>query len=182
MKNQIVLLAAVFCVFAIPAFSQNSGQNMKNNDVINTEKKSADANPEDVRSIDAILKATYAAISGDVGKARDWDRFNSLFLPNARLIPTGKNMQTGVISARTMSPQDYIDGSGKFLMDSGFTEKEIARTVNIFGNIAQVFSTYEGVFMQNGKQAKIRGINSFQLMHDGKRWWVVTIFWTAERP
>lgn len=28
----------------------------------------------------------------------------------------------------------------------------------------------------------MRGINSFQLMNDGKRWWVVTIFWEAETP
>jgi hypothetical protein len=27
-----------------------------------------------------------------------------------------------------------------------------------------------------------RGINSFQLIHDGKRWWVLTIFWEGERP
>jgi hypothetical protein len=25
-----------------------------------------------------------------------------------------------------------------------------------------------------------RGINSIQLMNDGKRWWVVTIFWQGE--
>ena len=28
----------------------------------------------------------------------------------------------------------------------------------------------------------IRGINSMQLMNDGKRWWVVTIFWEEESP
>lgn len=27
-----------------------------------------------------------------------------------------------------------------------------------------------------------RGINSIQLMKDGNRWWVVTIFWDSERP
>lgn len=25
-----------------------------------------------------------------------------------------------------------------------------------------------------------RGINSIQLMNDGKRWWIVTIFWQGE--
>ncbi len=31
----------------------------------------------------------------------------------------------------------------------------------------------------------MRGINSFQLWHDGDRWWVVSIFWeneSAENP
>ena len=27
-----------------------------------------------------------------------------------------------------------------------------------------------------------RGINSFQLMNDGTRWWVVSIMWDSERP
>jgi hypothetical protein len=26
----------------------------------------------------------------------------------------------------------------------------------------------------------MRGINSFQLWNDGKRWWVITIFWQSE--
>jgi len=26
----------------------------------------------------------------------------------------------------------------------------------------------------------MRGINSIQLMNDGKRWWIVTVFWHAE--
>jgi hypothetical protein len=28
----------------------------------------------------------------------------------------------------------------------------------------------------------MRGINSFQLLNDGKRWWVITIFWSQETP
>jgi hypothetical protein len=27
-----------------------------------------------------------------------------------------------------------------------------------------------------------RGINSIQLMNDGSRWWIVSVFWDAERP
>ncbi|MEZ5344868.1 MAG: hypothetical protein R2681_04850 [Pyrinomonadaceae bacterium] len=142
--------------------------------------KTYEADPKDVESIDSIIKATYDSISGGIGVKRNWDRFNSLFHPSARLIPTGKNQQTGVFAARAMSPQDYIDSSGAFLVNNGFTEKEIARHTDTFGNIVQAFSSYEGTFTQNGNPGKIRGINSFQLMNDGKRWWIVTIFWQAE--
>ncbi|MEY2576788.1 MAG: hypothetical protein QOF80_2275, partial [Verrucomicrobiota bacterium] len=45
-------------------------------------------NPDDVSSIDALIKASYAVISGLAGKKRDWERERSLFLPGARLIPT----------------------------------------------------------------------------------------------
>jgi hypothetical protein len=42
-----------------------------------------------------------------------------------------------------MSPQDYINQSGSWLVENDFFEKKIHRTVNTFGNITQVFSTYE---------------------------------------
>ncbi|MFT5238520.1 MAG: hypothetical protein ACI9M9_002129 [Flavobacteriaceae bacterium] len=42
-----------------------------------------------------------------------------------------------------MSPQDYINQSGSWLVENDFFEKEIHRTVNTFANITQGFSTYE---------------------------------------
>ncbi len=51
------------------------------------------ADPADVESIDAIMTAVYDVISGEAGEARDWDRFMSLFIPEARLIPSGRNQE-----------------------------------------------------------------------------------------
>ena len=141
-----------------------------------------EANPADVSSLDAIMKAVYDVISGDAGKARDWDRFRSLFHKDARLIPSGKNAQTGVVGARVLTPEDYITRSGPFLEKEGFHERELARHVDMYGNIAQVFSTYHAFKKADDKEPFMRGINSFQLLNDGKRWWVVTIYWQAETP
>lgn len=141
-----------------------------------------EANPADVSSIDAIMKAVYDAISGDAGKPRDWERFRSLFVDGARLIPAGKNQQTGVISARILTPEDYIKRAEPFLLKDGFHEREIAKRVNSYGSIAQVFSTYESRHTATDNKPFARGINSFQLLNDGKRWWVVTIYWQAETP
>lgn len=141
-----------------------------------------EANPADVSSLDAIMKAVYDVISGDAGKARDWDRFRSLFHKDARLIPSGKNAQTGVVGARVLTPEDYITRSGPFLEKEGFHERELARHVDQYGNIAQVFSTYHAFKKADDKEPFMRGINSFQLLNDGKRWWVVTIYWQAETP
>ena len=49
-----------------------------------------EADPEDVASIDAIIETLYGVISGPAGAVRDWDRFRSLHVPQARLIPTGR--------------------------------------------------------------------------------------------
>jgi hypothetical protein len=141
-----------------------------------------EANPADVSSLDAIMKAVYDVISGDAGKARDWDRFRSLFYTDARLIPTGKNPQTGVVGARPMSPEDYIKRSEPILVKNGFFEREVARRVEQYGSVAHVWSTYESFHSMSDKQPFMRGINSFQLLNDGKRWWVMTIYWQGETP
>jgi hypothetical protein len=141
-----------------------------------------EANPADVSSLDAIMKAVYDVISGDAGKPRDWDRFRSLFYQGARLIPTNKNAQTGVIGARTLSPEDYITRVEPFFAKEGFYEREIARQVQQYGSVAHVFSTYESKHSPGDAKPFARGINSFQLLFDGKRWWVVTIYWQGETP
>lgn len=137
--------------------------------------------PEDVATLDAIVKALYASISGPAGEARDWNRFRSLFAPGARLIPLARPAN-GPVVPRALTPDDYVERSGPFLEKYGFTEREIARRVDRFGGIAQVFSTYEGKFQApDAPGTPPRGINSIQLAYDGSRWWVVTVFWDSER-
>ena len=141
-----------------------------------------EADPKDVGSLDSIMKAVYDVISGDAGKARDWDRFRTLFHENARMIPTGKNAQTGAVAARVLTPEEYIKRAEPFLVKEGFFEREIARRTEQYGHIVHIFSTYESKHKIDDKTPFARGINSFQLMNDGKRWWVVTIFWEGETP
>ena len=140
------------------------------------------AKPEDVNSIDAILAATYDVISGPAGKKRDWDRFRTLFYPGARLIPTGKRPNEPEVKARVLSPEDYIERSAPFLEKEGFFERGVSNKIESYGNIAQVFSTYESRHHAEDPQPFQRGINSFQLVNDGKRWWVMTILWQGETP
>jgi hypothetical protein len=137
------------------------------------------ANPADVATMDAIITAVYDVISGPAKGARNWDRFRSLFVPGARLIPTGRR-PTGEVLTRVLTPDDYIQRSGPLLEQNGFFEREISKRVEKFGNIAHVFSTYESRHAKEEEKPFARGINSFQLMNDGKRWWIVTIFWQAE--
>jgi hypothetical protein len=59
---------------------------------------------------------------------------------------------------------------------------EVSRKVDQFGGIAHVFSTYEARRKADDAQLLARGINSIQLFNDGKRWWIVSVYWQAERP
>ena len=139
------------------------------------------ANPADVASIDAILRATYDTISGPAGKQRDWNRFRSLFVGGARLAAVVPNHQRGLRTV-VLSPEDYIQRDDPFFQKNGFFEREVARRTERFAGIAQVFSTYESRHAAEDAKPFERGINSFQLMNDGMRWWIVTIFWQGETP
>ncbi len=86
-----------------------------------------EANAADVSSVDAIMKAVYDVISGDAGQKRDWDRFRNLFHKDARLIPSGKNANTGIIGARAFTPEEYFTRSSPFMEKEGFYEREVAR-------------------------------------------------------
>jgi len=139
------------------------------------------ANREDVASPDAIIAAAYDVISGPAGQKRDWNRMRSLFYPGARLIRTAPKKEGG-IGATSFSPQDYIDRASIYFEKNGFSEEEIARRTEQWGNILQAFSTYESRHDAKDATPFARGINSFQLLSDGTRWWILTIYWQEERP
>jgi len=166
--KKLTLLTALTIIFATSVMAQTI-----------TPKE---ANPADVASVDSIMKAVYDVISGDAGVKRDWDRFRTLFHKDAKLTPTGKNQQTGVRTATVLSPDDYVKRAEPAFAAQGFHERELARKVDQFGNIVQVFSTYHAFRKKDDKEPFLRGINSFQLWNDGKRWWVMSIFWEAETP
>src|SRR5215831_11589098 len=71
------------------------------------------ANPADVASMDSTIAALYDVISGPPGK-RNWDRFRSLFVPGARLIPTGLRPAIGLVNTRVLTVDDYAHNAGPF--------------------------------------------------------------------
>jgi hypothetical protein len=146
-----------------------------------TQVSAGAADPKDVASQDAIIAALYDVISGPACQTRDWERFRSLFAPGARLIPTGLNPERKAV-VRAMTPDEYAAATGSNLERNGFFEKEISRTGETFGAVTHAFSTYESRRKANDEKPFARGINSIQLLNDGKRWWVVTVYWQAERP
>ena len=133
----------------------------------------------DVASVDTIVRALYETISGPAGKPQDWNRLRSLFVPEGRMMPVGKHGQ-GEIRMRMMGVNDYIATSAPLIEEHGFNEREISRREERFGNIAHVFTTYEA--STEIEPIHMRGINSIQLMNDGKRWWIVSLMWQAETP
>ena len=75
---------------------------------------------------------------------------------------------------------DYVRVASSGQPRHGFSEREFARTSEAFGNIMQVFSTYEAR-RDSTDTRPTRGINSIQLYYDGRRWWIITIYWQHEQ-
>jgi len=168
------LLAAILSLatFVAPTLANQSGSP---NATLSSRVPAA--KPDDVKSIDAILHAVYDVISGPAGE-RDWSRFRSLFIPGGRLTSAQKNKDGSLF---VEDVEGYATGVGDYFKTHAFFERSIANRVERFGNMAQVFSSYESRNAANEKPFA-RGINSFQLLFDGQRWWIVSILWDEETP
>ena len=121
-------------------------------------------------------------ISGPAGKKRDWKRERSLFISGARLIPTAVDAGRNDVdlAPQVLDVDAYIARVKPYFATAGFYEKEVARRVEQFGQIAHVWSTYESRHDPNDAEPFMRGINSIQLFNDGSRWWILSIYWQHE--
>jgi hypothetical protein len=135
---------------------------------------------EDVETIDGIVRASYETISGPAGQPRQWGRDRTLYSRSAYFVETGVS-RSGVGYSHGMTYQEYADQAGPELERSGYYEREIGHAVVIFGHIASVMSAWEARTDEHGPVIA-RGVNSIQLMNDGKRWWITSINWDSERP
>ena len=128
----------------------------------------------------ALVAATYDVISGPPGP-RDWGRFRSLFVPAARMtVPSVA--ADGVVTLRTLSVDDYVARNGPALLKMGFAEHGVREQVDAWAHTAVVRSVYESRHLPTDAQPFARGINTFVLVNDGRRWWIASLTWEAESP
>jgi hypothetical protein len=127
----------------------------------------------DLAGIDATVRGVYEVISGPPGQKRDFDKMRAMFAPNAllRVITPNRGVRGGDLEA-------YIKASGPILEKEGFTERELGRRTEVYGNLASVWSAYDGR-TANGSFHE-RGINSFQLVKVDGKWLVASILWQEE--
>ena len=143
-------------------------------------------NPGDVDSVDHLVSSLYDTISGPPGQ-RDWDRFRSLFLPDGRLgkvvpeTPATQSDRAHEGDAVFLTPDTYARRDDAYFKGNGFFERSIANRVEVFGNLVQVWSTYESRNNKEDTQPFARGINSFQIVGARGHFWIANIFFDEER-
>lgn len=135
--------------------------------------------PEDVSTIEAIVNADYESFSGGQGVARQWGRDLSLYDVNARSFSVYRDSKDGPLTIWSPTLQEYANETDEHFTKDGFIERELAHKIYRFGNVATVFSSYEGKMSSTGKEYT-RGVNIYQLYFADKRWWISSVSWDAE--
>lgn len=131
--------------------------------------------------VGAVVDEMYAMISGAAGP-RDWARQAGCFHPDARQMRTGVDGE-GSPWIKIMSPAEYQADVTPFFMSTPFFEVEMARRIDVLGNMAHVWSLYQARNAPHDATPERRGINSIQLFRgeDGS-WKIVSMIWDNERP
>ena len=134
----------------------------------------------DEDAIGAVVDEMYAMISGPAGP-RDWSRQDKCFLSEARQVRTWVDEQ-GKPQMKGMSLEDYERDTTPFFSANDFYEVETSRRIDLFGNIAHVWSGYEARRSPNDPEPERRGINSIQLFrHPELGWRIIHMIWDNER-
>src|SRR5260221_11802383 len=113
------LRAAVFCGLLVCGFGGGRAME-KQGEKRHIEVPTIAPRPEDVSSIEGIVKASYETISGGMGVPRQWGRDRTLFAPSVRYISLSKK-KAGQVRERTSDYQEYLAESNGFLVKQGFT-------------------------------------------------------------
>lgn len=134
----------------------------------------------DRTNVRAVVDELYAMISGPAGP-RDWARQRAIFHRDARQVRTWVDSD-GRPAMKMMAPDDYAADTTPFFAANDFYEVEIARRIDVFGNIAHVWSAYEARRWPDDKKPERRGINSIQLVRGADGLWsVLAMVWDNER-
>lgn len=145
------------------------------------ETRGAPSSPVDLQSIDGVLTALYGAVQRPPGEGFRWDLLRAVVHPEAVMIPSTEQQEGRFVF---LSVDDFIEWADGFSEvggpnDQGFAEEEIARRVERYGDVAQVFSTYQA-HLWDDAQILARGVNAITLVWNEGRWWVASIAWDEE--
>ena len=134
----------------------------------------------DEAAIGAVIDEMYAMISGPAGP-RDWSRQANCFLPEALQVRTSVDEQ-GRPQRLVMTLEQYAANTTPFFAENAFYEVETGRRIDVFGNIAHVWSAYEARTSPDDSDVERRGINSIQLFRDPELGWrIIHMIWDNER-
>ena len=137
--------------------------------IVGTADAQQEARPEDVSTIDGIMRAYYEVVSGPAGESADIERDRTLHHPEAWIAISGVD-SAGKPSVRVMTLDGYYGDNAP--RRQPFWEWETDRVTRRSGNMVHVWSSYASAHTEGGEPFDT-GVNSITLFWDGARWWIM---------
>jgi hypothetical protein len=132
-----------------------------------------------VSSIDSIVTSIYEVVSGEEGENRDWDLHRTIFHPEAQIVTNYLN-DHGEYQIDFYDFEDYVNNYSDYFKNNNNFEVDVNRKIEIFGNLAHVFSTFESYKNAEDSTPYRLGTASIQLYNDGDRRYVLNMYYKTE--
>jgi len=127
--------------------------------------------------IDALTGQLYAALTFSNGHWTSAKDLGTFFFPGARLIANYDSIpQVWTVEQYVQGIEDRIAKQGLVAVE----EKELFATTDVFGKVAQRFSTYQIRIVINGKETLRQGINCMQFIQERGSWKLTSLVWDRE--
>lgn len=131
-----------------------------------------------MQNIDELTQALYQSISFKKGTRPNLQRLKELFYEGGRLVNCNGALP------QEFSVQQFIDvveGQIETRNLIAFQEKEVAYRIEVFGQIAHRFSTYETYLNENESEPFATGINSIQFIQVEDHWYIYSMAWNDQQ-
>ncbi|MBC3765583.1 hypothetical protein [Neptunicella marina] len=135
--------------------------------------------PKAALKLDSIIPALYGIVSGAAGETKNWQLMSELFAPNGQIVPVfhDKKQQPQI---DVLSVEKFVELNKQIFKDINFYETEVSKQIFQVGHMATVLSHYASRDDLNAAPYS-QGINSFQLLNDGRRWCVISVTWDSDK-
>jgi hypothetical protein len=130
-----------------------------------------------MRRIQDAVDRLYRSVCFRKGERPDTGALRELFMAGGRLVNCDED------PPEVMTVEEFIAEMEKQIAGGTvgeFHEKEIAHRTDLFGRVAQRFSTYEARFDWSAEEPFAVGINSIQLIETGGTWKVASLVWNNQ--
>jgi len=140
--------------------------------------------PAPFSTAESVVTELYDLVSFEAGARPDWQKVRALFIDEAVVV-----LRTAADKLTVFSVQGFVEDFQRFIErtdaeQKGFTERIVRMKPLVYGDIAHVLVLYEAS-LSGSTRPPTRGVDSFQLMRKGGRWWIVSItneICTPDRP
>ncbi len=182
MSLKLITCQILFSVFGLSTLSVPAAPQQNPVSDISSHKDWPAANQADVATIESTVQSFYSVLSVPATEKLDLKRLRSLFVPSGRIAVGLAKQKNHPADVLFLTLEQYALNSDAYTAKEGVFDHNPVNQIDQFGVMAHVYSTYESRSHPGDTTPFARGIKSFELLHSGDRWYILQVYWDAERP